>query len=66
MIRGKKPKKLQLWDGEAECKTEEPVFNEAYGIDIQAFLYDEKQIDKLIIWLIKAKNWINNKEDKFK
>lgn len=61
----RKPKPISLWDGEAECKTEEPVFNEAFGIDIQVFLYSSKDVRRLQKWLGNAYTWIKAKEDKF-
>lgn len=57
-----KPKKISLYDGEAECVTEIPEWNEAFGINIYAFIYDSKSTRKLIKFLNKALVWIENKE----
>jgi len=57
-----KPKRRLLWDGEAECITEHGSSNEAFGVKIDAFIYDSKNIRKLKRWLISAERWIENKE----
>lgn len=62
----RKPRKISLWDGEVECETEKPFFNEAFGVDIQAFLYSSKDVERLQKWLVKAHEWIKHKEDVLK
>lgn len=58
----RKPKRIILWDGEAECVTEQPVFNEAYGVEVDGFLYTSKDVRKLIKFLEKAEQWMKRKE----
>ncbi len=58
----RKPKEVSLYDGRAECVSESIVLEEAFGVDIQAFLYTSKDVRKLITFLINAEKWIANKE----
>lgn len=62
--KARKPKDINLWDGGAECVTEE--FDDkgggAFGVNIHAFIYDSKNVKRLIEWLPKALAWIEAKE----
>lgn len=60
----KKPKEISLYDGSAKCVTEAAEFNEAYGVEIEGFLYDSKSIKRLMKFLEKAHDWILEKETK--
>lgn len=60
-----KPKKLIIWDGDAECVSED--YDDHGGgafcvrVDCPS-IYDANNVRKLIGWLEKAANWIENKE----
>jgi len=58
----KKPKEIHLYDGQAECRSESMAFNEAFGVQIDAFLYTAKDVRRLKKWLEHAEKWISNKE----
>lgn len=58
----KKPKEISLYDGRAECVSESVVFEEAFGVQVEGFLYTSKDVRKLKKWLDKAEKWISNKE----
>lgn len=64
----KKPKELIVWDGHANCITEEPddMGGGAYCVSVEAYsIYDSKNVRKLINWLEKAEKWIEKKESKY-
>jgi hypothetical protein len=58
------PSDLKLFDGSAECLPEEydDMGGGSYGVQINAFIYDSKDIKKLKRWLEKAERWIVRKE----
>jgi hypothetical protein len=61
----KKPKKIILWDGEAKCVNgeEDDHGGGADGVEIEfSYLYDAKNVRRLIKWLEKAEKWIKSKE----
>lgn len=57
-----KPKKITFWDGSAECQTESYAFNEAFGVQVDGFLYDAKSTRRLIKFLEKAEQWLEMKQ----
>lgn len=57
-----KPKKVVLYDGTAECLSESMILNEAFGVQIDGFLYDSKSVKRLIKFLEKALVWTEHKE----
>jgi len=64
MSHGKvaKPKEVILYDGNASCVSESMILDEAFGVDVQAFLYTSKDVRKLIRFLNKAEKWMERKE----
>lgn len=58
----KKPKEIYLYDGRAECRSESLIFNEAFGVEIDCFIYDSNGVKKLMKFLEKALLWIEHKE----
>lgn len=61
-MKTNKPKKINLYDGSAECMSESMILNEAFGVQIDGFLYDSESVRKLIKFLEKALVWIEHKE----
>lgn len=57
-----KPKRISLYDGSAECVSESMILDEAFGVQVDGFLYDSKSVRRLIKFLQKALNWIEHKE----
>lgn len=60
-----KPKKIVLWDGDAQCHSEDYDDHGGGAFNVQvdcASLYDSKNIRKLIKWLEKAEKWMAHKE----
>lgn len=60
-----KPKKIILWDGSAECVSEDydDHGGGAFNVRVDAdALYDAKNVRKLIKWLEKAEKWLAHKE----
>ena len=63
--KGHKPKDIQLYDGSASCVPEEydDMGGGAFGVQIDdGFLYDSKNVRRLINWLVKAEAWMKRKE----
>jgi hypothetical protein len=62
--RAIKPKRKHLWDGHAECLSEDYDAHGggAFGVEIECFLYDAKNVRKLIRWLHNAEKWMTAKE----
>ena len=60
----RKPKPIILWDAEAECLTEVPEWEEAFCVKVDGYLYDSKQVEKLIKFLRRSLVWIKHKERK--
>lgn len=60
-----KPKKIILWDGDAQCQSEDYDDHGGGAFCVQvdcASLYDAKNVRKLIKWLEKAEKWMEHKE----
>jgi len=57
-----KPKRITLYDGSAECMSESIILNEAFGVQVDGFLYDSKSVKRLIRFLEKSLVWIQHKE----
>lgn len=64
-MRNRKPKDIDLWDGVAECCSEEydDKGGGAFCVHVDAVLYDAKNVKKLMKWLPKALAWIEKKEN---
>lgn len=61
----KKPNEIILWDGSAECIPEDydDHGGGAFAVRVDcAAIYDAKNVRRLIRWLEKAANWMENKE----
>jgi len=61
-IAVKKPKEISLYDGLASCESESMVFETAFGVQVEGFLYTAKDVRRLIKFLSRAEKWIANKE----
>lgn len=60
MRKARKPKDLQIHDGEAECLDGDLVL-EMVRVDAQE-IYSAKGVRKLRKWLVKAEAWLKDRE----